>query len=150
MLKSKALSSFGLVVFLTAALALAGCSSKTTSDQTASNESGGVLGKLLETSKPISVPEGTVVNVFLDQTLSSAQNRSGDEFDASVSSPVVVDGKTVIPKGARVRGRVVEANASGHLEHPASANAAVRKTANPKELSALLFNIPHLRFNPTC
>jgi len=125
MWKSKALSSTGLAVFLAAALALAGCSSKTTGDQSASNESRGVLGKLLETSKPIRVPEGTVVNVVLDQTLSSAQNRSGDMFDASVSSSVVVDGRTVIPKGARARGRVVEANASGHLSHPAHLRIAL-------------------------
>lgn len=125
MLKSRAPSSAWVAVFLAAALALAGCGSKPSADQTASSDSGSVLGKLLAVSKPITVPEGTVINVVLDQTLSSAQNRSGDQFDASVSSPVILDGKTVIPKGARVQGRVVEASASGRLEHPARLRVAL-------------------------
>jgi len=112
----------GLAASLAAALALAGCSSspKTgTASGNDANKSGGVLGSLFETTKPITVPEGTVIQVVLDQTLSSAQNHSGDEFSASVSTPVVIDGKSVLPKGARVRGRVVEARESGHLKTPA-------------------------------
>lgn len=126
--KSKALSHTRLAVFLVAALALAGCSSKPNTDQTSSTESdksGSALGKLFESSKPVTIPEGTLISVVLDQTLSSAQNRGGDQFDATVSSPVVVGGMTVIPKNARVRGRVVDANASGHLSHPAHLRIAL-------------------------
>jgi hypothetical protein len=67
-----------------------------------------------------------MINVTLDQSVSSDKNRSGDEFDASVSSPVVMDGKTVIPKGARVHGRVVEARESGRLAHVAHLRLALR------------------------
>ncbi len=128
MLKRKGLGSVGLAAFLAAALALAGCSSSPKADTASGNDpnkSGGVLGSLFETTKPITVPEGTVIHVVLDQTISSAQNRSGDEFDASVATPVVIDGKTVIPKGARVRGRVVEARESGHLQTPARLRLAL-------------------------
>lgn len=130
MLRSKRLSLTGLATFLGLALALTGCSSsKPEGAQASSNEPGkpiGVLSKLLDTTKPITVPEGTAMHVTLDQSLASDKNRSGDEFEASVSSPVVMDGKTVIPKGARVRGRVIEARESGRLQHVAHLRLALR------------------------
>src|SRR5207245_10658103 len=39
----------------------------------------------------------------------------GDRFAATISEAVVVDGKVVIPQGARVQGRVLDAHASGRL-----------------------------------
>jgi hypothetical protein len=50
------------------------------------------------------VPEGSAIQVTLDHGLASNQNKSGDEFEATVSAPVVIDGKTVIPKGSRAVG----------------------------------------------
>lgn len=64
---------------------------------------------------PVTLPEGTAVHVRLDHAVASNQARSGDEFTATVSEPVVVEGKTVIPQGAPVNGHVVEAKESGRL-----------------------------------
>lgn len=64
---------------------------------------------------PVTVPAGTAIHVRLDQALASNRNISGDGFEATVSEPVVLDNKTVIPQGAKVEGRVVEARESGHL-----------------------------------
>lgn len=63
----------------------------------------------------VTLPEGTAVHVRLDNALASDQARSGDQFSATVSEPVVEDGKTVIPQGAPVKGLVVEARESGRL-----------------------------------
>ncbi len=130
MLKGKLGSSTGLAAFLAAALVLAGCSSsRPDGTQASSNEPekpAGVFGKLLETTRPVTVPAGTAIQVTLDQSLASDKNRNGDEFEASISSPVVIDGKTVIPKGARVRGRVIEARESGRLAHVAHLRLALR------------------------
>ena len=63
----------------------------------------------------VTLPEGTAVHVRLDNALASNQARSGDQFSATVSEPVVEDGKTVIPQGAPARGLVVEARESGRL-----------------------------------
>lgn len=67
--------------------------------------------------QPISVtlPEHTIIHVTLDQALASNQSRPGDHFDATVSEPVMVDGKTVIPQGSRAEGLVVDARHSGRL-----------------------------------
>src|SRR5712692_9422535 len=108
-------------------LLLAGCSAQSPSnEQAAQNPESkpGVLSSILSTIKPVSLPEGTPIRVVLDQTVTST-NHSGDEFDASVASPVVVDGKTVIPKGARVRGRVVDARESGRLSKVARLRVAL-------------------------
>ncbi len=111
--------SIGLLGLLI--LALAACTKTSETDQTSSGQNpeaksnAGLLGRLVESTKPVTLPEGTQITVVLNQTLSSADSRSGDRFDASVSAPVVVDGKTVIPKDARVKGRVVEARPSGRL-----------------------------------
>jgi len=52
----------------------------------------------------------------LDQALATKTSHSGDHFDASVSQPVEVDGKVVIPKGARAEGLVREAKAAGRFK----------------------------------
>jgi len=53
--------------------------------------------------------------VTLDNAVASNENRPGDHFEATVSEPVVIDGKTVIPEGAEVQGLVVDARHSGRL-----------------------------------
>ncbi len=112
-------------------LALAGCASGSQKDRDttgkgpdAKNEPG-LLGKVFQSSKPITVPEGTVIPVTLDQAISSEDNHSGDEFAATVADPVVVEGKTVVPKGARAKGRVVDAKPSGRLHSAARLELAL-------------------------
>jgi hypothetical protein len=64
---------------------------------------------------PVTVPELTPIHVTLDQAVASNQSHPGDHFDATVSEPVIVDGKTVIPQGAHADGVVVDAKPSGRL-----------------------------------
>lgn len=55
-----------------------------------------------------SVPEGTPLKVRLETTLSTFSNKAGDPFTGKISEPVMVDGKSVIPVGATVEGRVLK------------------------------------------
>jgi hypothetical protein len=71
--------------------------------------------KVLE-PKPLVVPAETVIAVVLDETISSKTSKSGDKFTATVESPVEIDGKVVIPKGARAEGVVNEAKAAGRFK----------------------------------
>ena len=70
---------------------------------------------LPDRSDPVTLPEHTAIHVTLDQALSSDLSRAGDRFEATVSEPVVIDGKTAIPQGARAEGWVVDARQSGRL-----------------------------------
>ena len=77
------------------------------------------LGRLFENRKEFVIPEGTTIHVTVDETLSSDNSHIGDIFAASTSEPVLIDGNLVIPKGAKVSGRVVDAKESGRLHVPA-------------------------------
>lgn len=68
------------------------------------------------TSKPVTLPEGTVLTVRLNETVSSKSNNSGDKFTATVEEPVEADGKVVIPKGATVTGTVTDAKPLGKIK----------------------------------
>jgi hypothetical protein len=71
-------------------------------------------------SKPvpqtISIPAGTVITVRLGEALSSKDSSAGQGFSASVAEPVVVEGKTIIERGAAARGTVVDAKSMGHFK----------------------------------
>lgn len=54
----------------------------------------------------ISLPTGTVLNVKLETALTTFASKSGDPFSARLTQPVLLDGKTVLPVGATVQGRV--------------------------------------------
>jgi hypothetical protein len=54
--------------------------------------------------------------VTLDQTVGTKTNESGDRFDASLAAPVTVDGREVIPAGAKAVGTVVTAKPAGRLK----------------------------------
>lgn len=66
-------------------------------------------------SDPVAVPEHTRIHVVLDQAVST-NARPGHRFRATVSKPVVIEGKTVIPKGAHAEGVVVEAKEAGRVK----------------------------------
>jgi hypothetical protein len=56
----------------------------------------------------MSLPAGTAVKVKLENTLSTFGSKSGDPFSGRVTEAVMLDGKTVIPVGASVQGRVTK------------------------------------------
>jgi hypothetical protein len=63
------------------------------------------------------LPEGTAVTIRMGAQLSSASAHAGDTFDGSIDSPVVADGQTLVPRGAAIVGRVLDAKASDGTEH---------------------------------
>ena len=56
----------------------------------------------------ITVPKGTEISAATKQTLATDKNKVGDTFSASLTAPILVEGKTVIPKGAQVICRIVK------------------------------------------
>src|SRR5579863_3314645 len=54
------------------------------------------------------VPAGTALMVKLETTLATFSNKAGDPFHARLAQPVVLDGRTIIPAGAVVEGRVTK------------------------------------------
>ncbi|MEP7270975.1 MAG: hypothetical protein ABI882_05700 [Acidobacteriota bacterium] len=59
------------------------------------------------------IPEGTEIQLSLNEPLSSKLNDVGDIVFATIRRDVIVDGKTLLPRGTEVTGRVTLANAAG-------------------------------------
>src|SRR5713226_10459765 len=100
----------GGAILLTAALTLSGATMRDGSD-------------------PVTLPERTAIHVTLDQALASNQSRPGDHFEATVSEPVIIDGKTAIPQGAHAEGLIVDARQSGRLMGRARLQLALQSVA---------------------
>jgi hypothetical protein len=84
--------------------------------------------------KPIVIPAETVISVVNDTALSSKTAQAGDSFPATVEEAVAVEGKVVIPKGARATGVVQDAKAAGRFKGASSLELALTSiTINDKE-----------------
>ncbi len=64
----------------------------------------------------IQLPGGTAIRVRLDQELGSKINSTGDTFQATVADDVQVNDTTVIEKGARADGEVIDAKPLGRFK----------------------------------
>lgn len=65
----------------------------------------------------VEVPAGTTLAIRINERLSARGSHDGDRFSGEVVEPVMdSNGKTVIPKGAPVEGKVVAAKAAGHFK----------------------------------
>jgi hypothetical protein len=84
---------------------------------------------MLKRPDAVTVPGETAIHVRLNHALTSDQNEPGDRFEATVSEPVVVENKTVIPQGAAVEGLVVDARHSGRLMGRARLRLALETVA---------------------
>lgn len=67
-----------------------------------------LLAGMLAAQTSLTVPAGTAVMVKLETTLATFSNKPGDPFQGRVTQPVTLDGKTLIPAGATVEGRVTK------------------------------------------
>ncbi len=95
-------------------LTVAGCSNQATNKAAATTKKAetpkavSVSSKAPQPATMVTVPKGTAISATVGQTLASNKNHVGDTFAAKLSTPVQVEGKTVIPKGTKVVGRVVK------------------------------------------
>lgn len=62
------------------------------------------------------VPAGTALVVRMIDPVDSQTDRMGQTYRASIDEPVVVDGQTVIPRGADVIAKLVDDKQSGKIE----------------------------------
>jgi hypothetical protein len=64
----------------------------------------------------VELPEGTSIRVRLDEDLGSNTSNAGDTFQATVADDVIAHGQTIIAKGARADGTVVDAKPLGKFK----------------------------------
>jgi BON domain len=66
--------------------------------------------------KPVTIPDGTVVQIRMIDSIDSASNQPGDRFRATLDTPITIDDKVIVPQGADIEGRVAELKSAGHFE----------------------------------
>jgi hypothetical protein len=67
-----------------------------------------------------SMTPGTEIKVRLLDQLDTGETQAGQQFSATVAEPVRSGDRTVLARGTKVNGRVVEVVSSGRLKRPAS------------------------------
>src|SRR5512140_1899653 len=75
------------------------------------------------------IPQGTPLQIRMIDSLSSANARAGQTFRATLEQPVVVNGRTLYPKGADVIGQVLQAKSSGRLSAPGELELVITQIA---------------------
>ena len=65
--------------------------------------------------QPVTVPQGAMLRIRINEGLDSKHSQPGTPFDAIVLNDVVADGAVAIPRGASVQGHVVDAKSGGVL-----------------------------------
>jgi hypothetical protein len=100
-----------------------GCNKTSTSTPaTGSSNTGNPASSSVQTAQappeapPVVIDAGTSLTVTIDQAVSTNTNNSGDSFAASLAEPVEVNGKEVLPTGAKVGGTVTQANSAGRIK----------------------------------
>jgi len=63
----------------------------------------------------VTIPEGTSFSVRLIDSIDSEKNKTGDRFRASLESPIVAQGRVIVPKDADVDGQILDLKSAGHF-----------------------------------
>ena len=68
-----------------------------------------------QASMGILIPQGTPLTIRMIDSVDSQTARLGDSFRASIEDPVVINGQTIVPRGADVSVRLVDDKQSGKI-----------------------------------
>ena len=110
-------SLFFFFVLALATAALAGCNGVDAKPAMASADASTPQKLPFTEPRPLFLAANTAVYVRLQEPLSSSTAQTGQVFTAVLDEPLIVDDKTIAPKGAPVMGKVIAARESGNLHN---------------------------------
>ena len=87
------------------------------------------------------VPAGTVLEVRLQESLSTKTNQAGESFEMQLDEDLIVDGKLLAPEASRVIGRLTHVKKSGKVEGLAQMGMDLQKIVVGDEVYSLKSNI---------
>ena len=83
----------------------------------------------------VTLPKGTAMTATISQTVTASKSKVGDSFAATLATPIKVDSKTVIPKGAKLTGHIV--SIKKHEMRVTLATVTVRGKSVPLETASI-------------
>jgi hypothetical protein len=96
---------------------LSGCASATADKEDGATTNGALKPRPVA---GVTLPAGTALRILLADGVGTDSSAPGSQFAATLAEPVVVEGKTVLKKGASVTGRVVDVQQPGRVKGRAS------------------------------
>ncbi len=144
-MRPSSLSAFICVITLVASL---GCSSSKSGSDTGAASTASPPAEQPATPKqaeapPIVVPAGTTLSVTIDQSVSSKDSDAGTRVAASMAQPIIIDGRGVILRGAKVSGKVTDAKSAGRFK----GNAELGITLTSVEIGGKTYPIHTSTYN---
>ncbi len=94
---------------------------------------------------PGEVAKDTVVDLIIDDTVSSKTSKDGDQFHLHLAEPIVRDGKVIVPAGAHGMGEVIHAAPAGFAGKAGELIIAARYL----DCGAVRLPLGHFRFGRT-
>lgn len=93
-----------------------GSSTATGADGTSNSSSSAAQPAPQQEAPPVVIPAGTIFSVTIDQSVSSKDSQPDLRVAASLADPIIVDGRGVIRRGAKVTGKVINAKSAGRFK----------------------------------
>lgn len=78
------------------------------------------MAAAVPTPEIIKIPARTILTVTMIDAVGTDTNKAGDTFMASITEPVVVNGKTALAKGMKVQGQVQAVDEPGRVKGKAA------------------------------
>ena len=97
----------------------------------------------------VTIPAGTSVSIRLDESISSDNRQSGDQFRAVLDQPLVVDGFVIAERGARALGRLVEVEKAGRVKGLAKLTLELTSVTSSDGQRVSLRTSPFTKEGPT-
>ena len=91
-------------------------SSGTAADGSASSSASAAQPAPQQEAPPVVIPAGTTFSVTIDQSVSSKDSQPDLRVAASLADPIIVDGRGVIRRGAKVTAKVIDAKSAGRFK----------------------------------
>jgi hypothetical protein len=96
-------------------LSLAACS-KTAEQASTADTATAPQAPVAAKPQPVIIAEGTPIAVRTESVLSTKSAKTGESFTATLAEPIVIDGESIAPRGARVEGRIVNSDPGGRVK----------------------------------
>jgi hypothetical protein len=91
--------------------------------------------------QPIEIAAGTLIEARVGEALSTARNRVGDRFSATLELPVAVNGAELLPRGARMEGHVTTSTPSGRLKGRAAIGITMDAVEYHGQMTPIVTNL---------
>ena len=115
----RATTLLGVSLAMAAVLAQAGCGSDSGLSQDGVTPETTAAAAQLQ-ADTVTLPEGTPLTVRTTIALSTNTHQAGETFSAHLEDPLVYGGREIAAKGAKVEGKVVQADKGGRVKDRAS------------------------------